>query len=52
VQQSVVLLDEDDTVCVRSAFSRGRRYAERSLDMLDRSGVESGIVLHHSDANT
>ena len=35
----VVLLDEDDTVGVRGASSRGICYAERSLDMLDRFGI-------------
>ncbi|WP_376097305.1 FAD-dependent oxidoreductase [Roseomonas sp. CCTCC AB2023176] len=35
----VVLLDEDDTVGVRGASSRGICYAERSLDIMDRFGV-------------
>jgi 3-(3-hydroxy-phenyl)propionate hydroxylase len=40
----VVLLDEDDTVGVRGASSRGICYAERSLDMLDRFGVYERVV--------
>jgi 3-(3-hydroxy-phenyl)propionate hydroxylase len=40
----VVLLDEDDTVGVRGASSRGICYAERSLDMLDRFGVYERVA--------
>ena len=40
----VVLLDEDDTVGVRGASSRGICYAERSLDMLDRFGVYDRVA--------
>ncbi|MBD0273045.1 MAG: FAD-dependent oxidoreductase [Acetobacteraceae bacterium] len=40
----VVLLDEDDTVGVRGASSRGICYAERSLDMLDRFGVYGRVT--------
>ena len=35
----VVLLDEDDTVGVKGASSRGICYAERSLDIMDRLGI-------------
>jgi 3-(3-hydroxy-phenyl)propionate hydroxylase len=40
----VVLLDEDDTVGVRGASSRGICYAERSLDMLDRFGIYERVA--------
>ena len=40
----VVLLDEDDTVGVRGASSRGICYAERSLGMLDRFGIYERVA--------
>ena len=40
----VVLLDEDDTVGVRGASSRGICYAQRSLEVFDRLGVYDRIA--------
>ena len=40
----VMLLDEDDTVGVRGASSRGICYAERSLDIMDRLGLYDRIA--------
>ena len=36
---AVVLLDEDDTVGVRGASSRGICYAQRSLEIFERLGI-------------
>ena len=40
---AVVLLDEDDTVGVRGASSRGICYAQKSLELFDRLGVYERI---------
>jgi 3-(3-hydroxy-phenyl)propionate hydroxylase len=40
---AVVLLDEDDTVGVRGASSRGICYAQKSLEVFDRLGVYDKI---------
>jgi 3-(3-hydroxy-phenyl)propionate hydroxylase len=39
-----VLLDEDDTVGVRGASSRGICYAQKSLEIFDRLGIAQRIV--------
>ncbi|MDB5821075.1 MAG: FAD-binding monooxygenase [Rhizobacter sp.] len=39
-----VLLDEDDTVGVRGASSRGICYAQKSLEIFDRLGIAERIV--------
>lgn len=39
-----VLLDEDDTVGVRGASSRGICYAQKSLEVMDRLGVAQRII--------
>ncbi len=40
----VVLLDEDDTVGVRGASSRGIVYAQKTLEIFDRLGIYERIV--------
>jgi 3-(3-hydroxy-phenyl)propionate hydroxylase len=40
----VVLLDEDDTVGVRGASSRGICYAQKSLEIFDRLGIYERIA--------
>lgn len=40
----VVLLDEDDTVGVRGASSRGIVYAQKTLEIFDRLGIYQRIV--------
>ena len=40
----VVLLDEDDTVGVRGASSRGICYAQKSLEIFDRLGIYQRIA--------
>ncbi len=40
---AVVLLDEDDTVGVRGASSRGICYAQKSLEVFDRLGIYEQI---------
>ncbi len=40
---AVVLLDEDDTVGVRGASSRGICYAQKSLEIFDRLGIYEQI---------
>jgi 3-(3-hydroxy-phenyl)propionate hydroxylase len=40
---AVVLLDEDDTVGVRGASSRGICYAQKSLELFDRLGIYEKI---------
>lgn len=39
-----VLLDEDDTVGVRGASSRGICYAQKSLEIFDRLGIYERIA--------
>ena len=41
---AVVLLDEDDTVGVRGASSRGICYAQRSLEIFERLGIYERIA--------
>jgi 3-(3-hydroxy-phenyl)propionate hydroxylase len=41
---SVVLLDEDDTVGVRGASSRGIVYAQKTLEIFDRLGIYERIA--------
>jgi 3-(3-hydroxy-phenyl)propionate hydroxylase len=40
----VVLLDEDDTVGVRGASSRGIVYAQKTLEIFDRLGIYERIA--------
>ena len=40
---AVVVLDEDDTVGVRGASSRGICYAQKSLELFDRLGIYERI---------
>jgi len=40
---AVVVLDEDDTVGVRGASSRGTCYAQKSLELFDRLGIYERI---------